>query len=189
MPITPSQAPVLSVFTRTGTVTAQSGDYTAAQVTNAADKSSASEQDFTGAIGAAGIGPNARTTLSGSISTDVSLTASTLVTIMSSASLAVGLWLVTFNTLISNNSAGVTIDVEAVAGTATATLTGATSSSVKVPGSDAVTAALAFVVNVTGAGTLTFQAQPGASTCTAKAKSINQTWLNATGYTAVPLLA
>jgi hypothetical protein len=39
---------VTSVFGRTGAITAQSGDYTAAQVTNAADKSSASQQTFTG---------------------------------------------------------------------------------------------------------------------------------------------
>ncbi len=45
-------APVSSVFTRTGAVTAQSGDYTAAQVTNAADKSSASAQTFTGNVSA-----------------------------------------------------------------------------------------------------------------------------------------
>ena len=38
---------VTSVFTRSGAVTAQSGDYTAAQVTNAADKSSGSVQTFT----------------------------------------------------------------------------------------------------------------------------------------------
>jgi len=40
--------PVTSVFARSGAVTAQSGDYTAAQVTNAADKSSGSTQTFTG---------------------------------------------------------------------------------------------------------------------------------------------
>lgn len=45
---TPSSAPVSSVYSRTGAVTASSGDYTAAQVTNAADKSSASQQTFTG---------------------------------------------------------------------------------------------------------------------------------------------
>jgi hypothetical protein len=43
-------APVSSVFSRTGAVTAQSGDYTAAQVTNAADKSSGSQQNFTGEL-------------------------------------------------------------------------------------------------------------------------------------------
>ncbi len=43
---------VTSVFTRTGAVTATTGDYTAAQVTNAADLSSASEQDFTGQLDA-----------------------------------------------------------------------------------------------------------------------------------------
>lgn len=41
---------VTSVFGRTGAVVAVSGDYTAAQVTNAADKASASQQVFTGAI-------------------------------------------------------------------------------------------------------------------------------------------
>src|SRR5215471_13503224 len=35
---TPASAPVSSVFTRTGAVTAQSGDYSAAQVTNAVDQ-------------------------------------------------------------------------------------------------------------------------------------------------------
>lgn len=41
---------VTSVFTRTGAVTASSGDYTAAQVTNAADKNSGSQQNFTGEV-------------------------------------------------------------------------------------------------------------------------------------------
>lgn len=41
---------VTSVFTRTGAVVATTGDYTAAQVTNAADKSSASPQIFTGTV-------------------------------------------------------------------------------------------------------------------------------------------
>jgi hypothetical protein len=41
---------VTSVFTRTGAVVATTGDYTAAQVTNAADKASASAQIFTGVI-------------------------------------------------------------------------------------------------------------------------------------------
>lgn len=45
---------VTSVFTRTGAVTAQTGDYTAAQVTNAADKASALAQAFTAPINAAG---------------------------------------------------------------------------------------------------------------------------------------
>jgi hypothetical protein len=41
---------VTSVFTRVGAVVAQAGDYTAAQVTNAADKSSGSSQAFTGEV-------------------------------------------------------------------------------------------------------------------------------------------
>jgi hypothetical protein len=56
---------VQSVFGRNGVVTAQSGDYVASQVTNAADKASASQQTFTGdistgplsnAIGGGGVG-------------------------------------------------------------------------------------------------------------------------------------
>jgi hypothetical protein len=43
---------VTSVFTRTGAVAAATGDYTAAQVTNAADKSSGSQQAFTGEVSA-----------------------------------------------------------------------------------------------------------------------------------------
>lgn len=39
-----------SVFGRTGNVTAQAGDYTAAQVTNAADKASSSVQTFAGPV-------------------------------------------------------------------------------------------------------------------------------------------
>jgi hypothetical protein len=44
---------VTSVFARTGAVVAASGDYTAAQVTNAADLSSAALQTFTGSIAVA----------------------------------------------------------------------------------------------------------------------------------------
>lgn len=46
----PEASPVTSVFGRTGTVVAVAGDYTAAKVTNAADKSSASTQSFAGGI-------------------------------------------------------------------------------------------------------------------------------------------
>lgn len=42
--------PVASVFGRTGSVTAATGDYTAAQVTNAADKSSGTTQAFAGNV-------------------------------------------------------------------------------------------------------------------------------------------
>ena len=52
---------VTSVFSRTGAVTAQSGDYTAAQVTNAADKSSASQQAFTGEVAAPDFAPSGLT--------------------------------------------------------------------------------------------------------------------------------
>lgn len=49
-----SAAPVTSVFGRTGAVTAATGDYTAAQITNAADKSSASTQAFSADVTSTG---------------------------------------------------------------------------------------------------------------------------------------
>ena len=52
---------VSSVFTRTGAVTATTGDYTAAQVTNAADKSSSSQQSFTGELAAPDLKPTGLT--------------------------------------------------------------------------------------------------------------------------------
>jgi hypothetical protein len=58
---------VTTVFTRTGAVVAATGDYTAAQVTNAADLSSANQQTFTGAIKTPAIliGTRLASTLSG----------------------------------------------------------------------------------------------------------------------------
>lgn len=52
---------VTSVFGRTGVVAATSGDYTAAQVTNAADKSSGSTQTFTSAVAAPDFAPSGLT--------------------------------------------------------------------------------------------------------------------------------
>lgn len=49
---------VTSVFSRTGAVVATTGDYTAAQVTSAADKSSASNQTFSAIIYAPGLRNN-----------------------------------------------------------------------------------------------------------------------------------
>ena len=58
---TPASAPVTTVFGRAGAVVAIGGDYTAAQVTNAADKSSGSTQTFTGAIAAPDFAPSGLT--------------------------------------------------------------------------------------------------------------------------------
>ena len=52
IPMSSNTAPVQSVFGRIGAVVAAVGDYTAAQVTNAADTSSASTQTFTGNVSA-----------------------------------------------------------------------------------------------------------------------------------------
>ncbi len=57
---------VPSVFGRTGAIAATTGDYTAAQVTNAADKSSAAAQAFTGELITGG-GTQFRVTGSGAV--------------------------------------------------------------------------------------------------------------------------
>lgn len=59
--ITPPNV-VTSAFGRTGVVTAQSGDYLAAQVTNAADKASAAAQIFSGSV-STGPANNGRSTV------------------------------------------------------------------------------------------------------------------------------
>ena len=56
---------VSSVFGRTGAVVATSGDYTAALVTNAADKSSGSTQTFTGALASPDYAPSGLTGATG----------------------------------------------------------------------------------------------------------------------------
>lgn len=65
--VTTTGVAVASVFARTGAITAQIGDYSAAQVTNAADKSSANTQVFVGNVGTGGsptaVGGVAGTTL------------------------------------------------------------------------------------------------------------------------------
>lgn len=50
-----ANAPVTSFNTRTGAISPANGDYSAAQITNAADKSSASTQTFSGIVSAPGL--------------------------------------------------------------------------------------------------------------------------------------
>lgn len=56
-----SAGDVVSVFGRAGVVTAQTGDYTAAKVTNAADKAAAGTQTFTGIVTAPALVPSGLT--------------------------------------------------------------------------------------------------------------------------------
>lgn len=56
---------VSSVFTRVGNVVAQSGDYTAAQVTHAADKSSGSAQVFSAEVDGTAVGTSGITGITG----------------------------------------------------------------------------------------------------------------------------
>lgn len=123
-------ASVNSVFGRTGAVAASVGDYTAAQVTNAADKSSGTTQAFTGSI----------TANSASVSGPITGTAITGTT-------------GTFSGNILANSASVPGSLSAASHLGgTAAFTGAiTASSASVSGSlSAVTGAFTGAVSTTG---------------------------------------
>lgn len=129
-------------------------------------------------------------TESGAIAADVALARDTLTTVITTASLGVGTWLVSAGVTVAVAAAGESIDVEMVAGTATATLTGHTSTVVGyqafVGSASYKCAELSAVVVVTVAGTIIIRCEmAGAATaCTAKATTV-EGFANATGYTAV----
>jgi hypothetical protein len=110
------------------------------------------------------------------------------VTFLSTASLAVGTWLVTMNTSVFTGVAGQGVEIRVVAGTATATFEGNTSVQSVATGSGAaltVGAPLAFIATVTVAGTLAFQGIAGGTSGTPTIGATTSSGQsNATGYTA-----
>jgi hypothetical protein len=127
--------------------------------------------------------------VAGTLGSNVALTIAVLTTILTSASLAIGTWLVTFN--ISAESATVTsaeLEIKVAAGTATCTFAGASAASTYLFTTSApyVAIGLSCLVTVTVAGTLLFQAETGAPTgdVTLFAATPNYSFPNATGYTA-----
>lgn len=112
----------------------------------------------------------------GSVSS-VSLPANTLSTIQTTAVLAVGTWVLSWNCNILGSAAG-TIAITVANGTGTGTLTGQSVGTVTLANGTNVEVSLDFVITVTVAGTFTISGQTsatGAGTTLAGA---------ATGYTA-----
>jgi hypothetical protein len=68
--IQPQLTGAITVFGRTGNVVAQTGDYTAAQVTNAADKASGATQTFVAGIVASGLTSTGNVIASGNVQAD-----------------------------------------------------------------------------------------------------------------------
>jgi len=133
------------------------------------------------------------TSAAGHITVDVTLTHGTTTDIFSTASLAIGKWLVTMQGDIRigfGNTGG--LSVFGQVGTATATIEGisAAAADTGLSGASAdQVLGCTFIATVTGAGTLKFSAQnhDGAADGTARAEDFNGTARNVTGYTAIRL--
>lgn len=108
-------------------------------------------------------------------------------TFLTTASLSVGTWLVTLTALCNNLAASSSLETQVVAGTATASFEGATSSEVGTAAGVQVgiTVSYTFLATVTAAGTLTFQAKGAASGHTILATTGSNAFAKATGYTAI----
>lgn len=203
---------VSSFNTRTGAVVPATGDYAVGQVTGAAplasptftgtpslptgatavtqapltDNTTVSTTAYTDAAVAAGVAV-ALPHFAGHLASPYSATTS-FATFLTTASLAVGTWLVNFSAAaqVSNTHTG---DIKVVAGTATATFDGGTSNTMNLnTGSPAGGLSLSFIATVTVAGTLAFQAVADSNaTLVIQSASLETSTPNATGYTAVKI--
>jgi hypothetical protein len=123
------------------------------------------------------------TTAGGVLGADYTSTAGVVGTIMSTSSLAVGLWLVSFYTIVAMTAGQIAIAL--ANGTATATAAGATTTENVTTGTTDVAMSLTVLVTVTVAGTLSFTTYSTLSAATYKKLGAVFTSQPATGYTAV----
>jgi hypothetical protein len=129
------------------------------------------------------------TPVAASLGAPFSVTAA-FTTFLTTASLAIGTWLITLGATVlvnTNGGLGDTLDLKAALGTATATLagqsaTGASNSLSTAASNEEVS--LSFLATVTVAGTLVFQARAGGTTSLVQSASPLSSTANATGYTA-----
>lgn len=149
-------------------------------------------QGPTGATGSPGL-----TSASGSLSGDVTITHAATTTVLTTASLAPGTWLVTArveNALAAPSSAGI-IEGEIVVGTATATITGAAAgtgdqAAAIGSGTDSIPIVLTVLAVVTVAGTLVVRCHNSDAINDGTAFHVTQgpsAFAGATGYTAVKI--
>ena len=147
-----------------------------------------------GIIHNSGLSPTpavALTSAAASLGADVSLPQNTLTTIITTVALAVGTWHVTVGFPVETGAANESIDVETVVGTATATFSGQSASTVgytqAVGGGVLFCVALNFLCVVTVPGTIVIQCEMagGATAATVKYTSQTQGYANCAGYAAV----
>lgn len=127
----------------------------------------------------------AQTNAAGHLASTYNLTTGTA-TFLTTASLAVGTWLVIFHGSVYGGSPANTIQVDAAIGSATATADGALSGELSgLAGVDSID--LAFLATITVAGTMIFQAIASGTSGTPAilATTVGNSFPNATGYTAV----
>lgn len=183
-PVGFASAGVISFNTRTGAVVLELADVQAVDylpTPSAPGEILASTGAAPGDWGWGGLSSDAA-----SLAVDFSVpSASVLTTFLTTASLSVGTWLIQLGALASITTNGA--QIEAVAGTATATLVGNMATEVNAS-STTLGASLSFKAVVTVAGTLVFQAKlnDDGSVVTLSAATMNG-YAGATGYTAVKI--
>ncbi len=117
---------------------------------------------------------------SATITANVTLLAATLTTVITTPSLAIGTWLLTFTGLFDSLTAGATLTAEVAAGTATATFSGPSNEVIDlaVASTDYVTT-YTCIATITAAGTIVFEAS-----CSSAGTALANGGVS-TGYTAV----
>lgn len=129
---------------------------------------------------------------SGVLGANVTLAQNTATTVMSTASLAVGTWLVNFGVTVDIVAAGTEIDFYPTLGTATATFSGPVVAqagyTTSIGAGAEPTVGLSLIVTVTVAGTINLTGEMvGSNTSSTVLASSNQSRAGATGYAAVKI--
>lgn len=119
---------------------------------------------------------------SATISANVSLAANTLTTVITTPSLAIGTWLLTFTGMFQSNTAGATLTAQVAAGTATASFSGPSYEQMLLTvASTGYPVTYTCIATITAAGTIAFQA-----TCTDAGNALAISG-SSTGYVAVKI--
>jgi hypothetical protein len=171
----------------TGLATTASPTFTGVPAAPTAAPGTNTTQLATTAFVTAAVGSPALTHVSGHLLANYNLTAA-LATFMTTASLAVGTWLVSMTALIAQVGSLDNVEGKVNVGTATATFDGTLSFQKDNSGTtDNNSVSISFIVVVTVAGTLIFQAIQASATGTIDATTGGNSYANATGYTAVKI--
>lgn len=129
---------------------------------------------------------SALTTDSGNMASNTTLTAGSDITMVTTGTLAIGLWLVNARVSANGGVLGTDVECSLAVGTATATFTGGQSAAFTISVANEVCSAeITCLVNVTVAGTLIWIGRSNTNNCTAFAAGPTNGKPKMTGYTAV----